>query len=251
LRLLTWNLRHGGGARVPAILAALARIDADLLVLSEFRSGEAGARLLAGLAAMGYGCAAPAALAPRQNSVLIAARGAIARHAPPWADLPEPHRMLEVSVGGWQLVGVYMPNLKAKRPYWERLIAEAPARCGRPALFVGDFNTTRHHSDELGALCTEADCMERIEALGFREAWRKLHPLGRAYSWYSHRGNGFRVDHAFVSPPLSARLRAARYLHRLRLGGLSDHAPLLVEFAPERAEAARAAAAAAPVAPPP
>ncbi len=62
MRLLTWNLRHGGGVRVPAILAGLAQLAADVLVLTEYRAGEAGSRLRAGLEAMGYRCAAPADL---------------------------------------------------------------------------------------------------------------------------------------------------------------------------------------------
>jgi hypothetical protein len=35
VRLLAWNIRQGGGSRLPAITEAILRHDADELVLSE------------------------------------------------------------------------------------------------------------------------------------------------------------------------------------------------------------------------
>jgi len=43
-RLLAWNIGQGGGARLTRIADALARQDADILVLSEYRGGDAPAR---------------------------------------------------------------------------------------------------------------------------------------------------------------------------------------------------------------
>ena len=45
VRLLAWNIRQGGGARLPVIGEALARHDADVLVLSEYRGGDSALRL--------------------------------------------------------------------------------------------------------------------------------------------------------------------------------------------------------------
>ena len=45
LRLLAWNIRQGGGSRLPAIVEALARHEADVLVLSEYRGGDSALRL--------------------------------------------------------------------------------------------------------------------------------------------------------------------------------------------------------------
>jgi hypothetical protein len=53
LRILTWNIRAGGGTRLPRIGAALAVHNADVLVLTEYRSGEAGQRLRAVLRDLG------------------------------------------------------------------------------------------------------------------------------------------------------------------------------------------------------
>jgi endonuclease/exonuclease/phosphatase family metal-dependent hydrolase len=45
MRLLAWNIRQGGGSRLGRIADALARHEADILVLSEYRGGESAARL--------------------------------------------------------------------------------------------------------------------------------------------------------------------------------------------------------------
>ena len=42
MRVLAWNIRQGGGARLAGIAAAIAAHDADVLVISEYRGGEAG-----------------------------------------------------------------------------------------------------------------------------------------------------------------------------------------------------------------
>ncbi len=52
MRLLAWNIRAGGGARIEAIVTALAQREAQILVLSEYRDGVAGARLRAALATL-------------------------------------------------------------------------------------------------------------------------------------------------------------------------------------------------------
>jgi hypothetical protein len=53
MRLLAWNIRQGGGSRLTAICEALARHDADVLVLSEYRGGDSALRLREALARLG------------------------------------------------------------------------------------------------------------------------------------------------------------------------------------------------------
>src|SRR5262249_54984593 len=142
----------------------------------------------------------------------------------------EPYRLVTVEFAGLILCGVYMPNLRAKVPYWEALIAALATRAAEPALAIGDFNTCRAYADEAGATDATAYFMDRVEAIGFRDLWRHRYPEGREYSWYSTRGNGFRIDHAFVSPGLAARAGSIAYSHAERLSGLSDHSPLILDL---------------------
>jgi len=215
---------------VPAIAAALERHDADVLVLSEYRGGDAAQRLQRALAALGYPHMTTALPPAGRNGVLIASRLAIRETGHGRDGLAEPYRMVRIDVADICIFGIYMPNLLKKVPYWEALIDALAGEAGRPALAIGDFNTCRAYIDEAGAIDATAHFMDKIEAIGFCDLWRSRNPERREFSWYSTRGNGFRIDHAFLSPSLAARTAAIRYSHDERLAGLSDHSPLIVEI---------------------
>jgi exonuclease III len=230
LRLLAWNIRQGGGTRLPAIIAALARHEADILIISEYRGGDSAKRLREALAASGYRHQTGLVPPPGKNGVLIAARRPLREHGAVTAALPEPYRMVRIEAAGILLSGIYMPNLLAKVPYWEALIAALAAEGGKAALAIGDFNTCRAFVDEPGAIDATAHFIDKIEAIGFCDLWRRRFPEGREFSWYSTRGNGFRIDHAFLSPALAAQAGAVRYSHEERSAGLSDHSPLILDL---------------------
>jgi exodeoxyribonuclease III len=234
LRVLTWNIRAGGGARLPRIAEALAIHAADVLVLTEYRSGEAGQRLRAVLREQGYAWLSPVEPPGIRNGVLIATRKKPRMVGHVTEMVPEPWRMLAVTVDRVRVFGVYMPNLKAKIPYWEALIEASTPHAGGRALALGDFNTCRAYVDETGATDVTALFLDKIQAAGFRDVWRDRFPEGREFSWYSHRGNGFRIDHAFASARLARSIGEIRYSHVERIGGLSDHSALLVEIAAGR-----------------
>ncbi|HEX3415241.1 MAG TPA: endonuclease/exonuclease/phosphatase family protein [Stellaceae bacterium] len=137
--------------------------------------------------------------------------------------------MIAVEFPAFRLVGIYMPNLLAKVPYWEALIATLN-EIGGDALAVGDFNTCRPYIDEAGAIDRTAHYMDKMAEIGFCDLWRRRNPELREFSWFSTRGNGFRIDHAFLSDALAARTGTIRYSHEERLAGISDHSPLILEL---------------------
>ena len=235
MRLLTWNIRAGGGTRLPAIAERIAAHAADVLILTEYRSGDAGRRLRSVLSDQGYLWCSPVEPPGIRNGVLIATRAKPGRIAHVTDHVPEPWRMLTVIVDRIRLFAIYMPNLKAKIPYWEALIDAATPHAGGRALAIGDFNTCRAFVDEPGSFDRTAYFMDRIQDAGFRDVWRDRYPEGREYSWYSHRNNGFRVDHAFASPGLAKRIGGIRYSHAERSVGLSDHSALVLDIAPRPA----------------
>ncbi len=139
--------------------------------------------------------------------------------------------MVSVDFATFRLVGIYMPNLRAKIPYWEALIATLSLQSANRALAIGDFNTCRAYLDEAGAIDATAYYMDAIEQIGFRDLWRHRYPERREYSWFSTRNNGFRIDHAFLSQELAACAGTVHYSHQERIAGLSDHSPLILELA--------------------
>ena len=231
LRLLAWNIRQGGGTRLSRITAAIAQHEADVLVISEYRGGESGERLRAALAGIGYSHVTAPTPPASGNGVLIAARRPFDDGGPVSDAVPDPCRMVRAYFGALRIYGIYMPNLLKKAPYWEALIAALAAESLQAeALAIGDFNTCRAYVDEPGAIDPCAHFMDKVDAIGFCDLWRRRYPEGREFSWYSTRGNGFRIDHAFLSPTLAAQAGAVRYSHDERLAGLSDHSPLILDL---------------------
>jgi exodeoxyribonuclease III len=231
LRLFAWNIRQGGGTRLSRIVAAIAQHDADVLVISEYRGGESGERLRAALAAIGYVHVTAATPPAGGNGTLIAARQPFDDGGPLTDAVPEPYRIVRAYVGPLRIHGVYMPNLLKKVPYWQALLAALAAESlSAQAVAIGDFNTCRAYVDEPGAIDACAHFMDEVAAIGYCDLWRERNPEGREFSWYSTRGNGFRIDHAFLSPALAGRVGEIRYSHDERTSGLSDHSALLLDL---------------------
>ena len=231
LRLLAWNIRQGGGTRLSRIVAAIAQHEADVLVLSEYRGGESGERLRAALAPIGYAHFTAATPPAGGNGTLIAARQPFDDGGPLTDAVPEPYRIVRAYLGPLRIYGVYMPNLLKKVPYWQALIAGLAAESlSAQSLAIGDFNTCRAYVDESGAIDACAHFMDEVAAIGYCDLWRQRYPDGREFSWYSMRGNGFRIDHAFLSPALVGRTGEVRYSHDERTSGLSDHSALIVDL---------------------
>ena len=163
MRLLAWNIRQGGGSRLSLIADALKCHDADIVVLSEYRGGPSAPRLCAALHTLGYPHATTLVPPPGRNGVLVAARCAFRGHGAVDVGLPEPYRMLSVDFAAFRLIGIYMPNLRAKIPYWEALIATLSSPSANRALAIGDFNTCRAYLDEAGAIDATAHYIDAIE----------------------------------------------------------------------------------------
>jgi exonuclease III len=234
-RIVSWNIRHGGGRpeRQREVLAMLLGFDAAVIALQEFRAGPRGAMLLDGLAAAGYRCAGAPAPAGRNTTLIACRRTQQPRFQAIAANLEKPWSLWRVALTWIDLVTVHLPNLAEKVPYWDTVLALASGPAA-PCLFLGDFNTCRNDLDRDpgGMRDPGAHRMEAIAAAGFHDLWRARHPERREYSWFSHRRNGFRIDHAFGSSALHAATRHCWYDHAGRLAGLSDHAALLLEIDP-------------------
>ena len=246
MRILTWNILHGGGpTRLPEIILSLLRHAPDLLVLTEFRVTR-GSQIRAVLA--DHGLVHQLASHPRgqtaRNGVLVASRDAIES-----ATCSGPRgcegRWLEVFVPALALhvLGVHVPDdtrLTEKAAYWQAIVAMARRRSGENCLILGDFNTGRTHQDAPPppsrpgpgwASVTGCEALLGTPVtLGFVDAWRRLNPAAREFSWVSSEGQARRIDTVYLSPPIVPLLQTAVYSHFERTAAYSDHAPLVVDL---------------------
>ncbi len=230
LRVMTWNIRHGGGAKgMPRIALELVEQAADIIILTEFRQ-RTGGQIRGALADHGWIHQAHSHQPSRANSVLIASRIAIEPIETP-RGLAGRWLACEIPSADVWLAGLHIPcdgPETGRKAFWHTVLRFARERAEMPGILIGDFNTGRHYLDEKGATFSDTIMMGFLSTAGYIDAWRHLHPDDREYSWFSHLGGGFRIDHALVSRPLGESIRAAWYSHEERLAGTSDHSSLML-----------------------
>jgi exonuclease III len=246
MRLITWNVARRLRS-MPDQAAALFSREPDVVCLQEVTTRGGGLWAAAferiGLPHVRH------SVQTRSHSVLIASRTALApaERLP----LPWPESSTAAVVEGVEIHCVHIPNALngwTKVRSLEAMRRGLAERTG-PRVVCGDFNTPRReHPDgsvhsfaydtrlrlrpERGE---EWDAAERgvvpgLRELGFKDCFRTLHGYrSREPSWVFSHGGGWRLDHAFVSAELEPL--AARYHHRWRDEGLSDHSALEIELA--------------------
>jgi exonuclease III len=244
-RIVSWNIRAGGGTRAAAIAGQLERWAPDLAALSEFRGTPGSQSIADALARQGLfhqdSTANPRL--PAENCLLVASRWPLRRIGLGRAPV-EPRRwvLLKVDGAGFTVGAMHIPNFvpdrARKRAFMDAVVATAQRWRGGPALFIGDTNLGRPVLDEENPVFSARDnaWFDALERAGWRDSFRYLHGDRREYTWYSPNGrNGFRLDEAFVNRKLLPRLVSVRHEWGQPEGGsenreaLSDHAALLVE----------------------
>jgi exonuclease III len=225
---------------MPAIALAILDHRPDIVILTEYRR-TTGGQIAAVLADHGLNhqvCTDPPA---GRNGVLVAARTPIsgwsacrAESLFSKADRRHPatdHRLVEVDLPelGVGLAALHIPpdGDRTRETVFGAAVEAARRRRDQAFILMGDFNAGRHHLDEAGATFSCTRLFGTLAALGYADAWRTLHPSGREYTWFSHEGGGFRIDHCFVSGPMAGRLSACWHSHKERENGLSDHSILV------------------------
>lgn len=229
MRIVTMNIRHGGGSRIPRIVAFLASLAPDTVVLTEYRANDKGISIGKDLRAQGYAWQAASSVEPKVNSVFIAAKKPFAVATSVTNSQIESHRMLVAQFVGFDIVGVYFPQNEAKRPVFNHLRTNLLPLISVVGIVIGDFNTGKPFEDEVGNTFSCSDCFSELLASGLIDSWRKRNSEGREFTWFSYAGNGFRVDNALCTQAFDSRIQSIVYLHDCRESGLTDHSAMLVE----------------------
>lgn len=231
MRVTTWNIRAGGGKRIERIAQVLSEANADVIVLTEYRP-KPGQRLLKLLEEFSYHVESGVPVG-HQNCVCILSRYPMVPVKV--ALLPTSHhRWVSVHIPFLDLLvlGAHVPNqteIWNKREFWGCVGSFAGEACLRRAMIVGDLNTALDEDCE-GDPIREAVHLKKLFSAGWVDAWRAHNGEAREFSWYSHRSNGFRLDHCLVTAALAEDVLACSYRHDVREGGVSDHSLLNVDF---------------------
>ena len=253
MKLMTWNIKTGGGARRAAILSVLQRERPDLLALQELRDfGRHDGRrmrevaealgMTAHLAPSAFGQPVAVLAGPPLELTRTAAVRWRLHHAAAVAVVP-------TGQGPLTVVSTHLnPFSPYRRMREARWLAARYASPDRLVLLAGDLNaldTRTDHAGELDRLhplfrrrhlaadgSADTRAIAAFEAAGLVDLWRgdgdgRTAPTteggGREFS-------GMRLDYVLGSPPVAALVRGARVVRGGETEYASDHYPLVVEL---------------------
>jgi exodeoxyribonuclease-3 len=232
IRIVSINIRHGGGDRVIGLGNWLLSKSPKVVVLPEWRNNPSGERIRKRLSDEGLHTATT--LNARLNSVLLASRVTTG-----WRDMTPPNAaagaliLIEIDPR-LRILGCYFPQRRAKAPFFERCIEVARDAKDTPLVIIGDLNTGRNDLDIEGT-GTRFHCADLFRALsekaGLVDLWRACNGDRREWTWRSPV-NGFRVDHAFGNQALIEHFPAYRcsFDHGPRQTGLTDHSAIILDL---------------------
>ena len=238
MKVLAWNIRHGGGP--PTIAAALTAHDPDVIVLTEYRDPGSMA-ILDQLRFFGWPHTAASPVQGLTNGVAIVSKHPFEPRDTPISGPDMDRWSAEVFLGSHALgiVGIYAPlpnNFGApagvQRRFWAGGHELMDRRAGERLILLGDFNTCAPGTDGPNRLPC-CDAFEALPTFGWVDAWRAVNPHASDFSYVDLTRKArtrWRIDHAFVSPPLTGYVRACRYSHVEREQGLSDHSILILDL---------------------
>jgi len=181
VRVVAWNIRAGGGVRADAIARQLARWQADIVALSEFRATPPSARLAARLVASGLAhqltTCDPRTM--QRNALLVASRWPLRRIGLRAAPADRCRWLLVAVDAPLPLVlgTMHVPNRISGRKY---PFLDAVLGCARrwglgPALLIGDTNSGRRGLDEeVPAFnAREEGWVDALAGCGWADAFRQ------------------------------------------------------------------------------
>jgi exodeoxyribonuclease III len=239
MRLLSWNILAGGGARCDAIVRLLRRYDADIIALQETVPTRAPA-LCHVLRQDGYIHCFTAPRGPKERGLCVLARiplQRVAEPAPPQAGIyPRGWLEVELVASSLRFAAVYGPAEGPAIPaFWNAVAASLPRRAGAPFIMLGDFNAGASGIDADHYRFKAGQAFAGLTGSGLIDLWRREHGDRREHTWFSQPAararRGFRIDHAFASPILADHVTSCRYDHEVRRRGWSDHSLLVVDLA--------------------
>ena len=236
LKFVSWNIRHGGSkSKLEGICNQLEIWNSDVVGLSEFRESATSQSIAKHLLDLGlkHQLATVDASDRGRNYLCLASRYPLEAQ-PASGILASSGRWLHAKLNSMDVIVVHVHNRSAEK--WQ-FHAEAVARFSQlknsPAICFGDTNTGQPELDEENPFFNrrEADWFQKIAEAGWVDVWRQRNPKGRAFSWYSNHGNGFRLDQLFASRQFVASISNVKY--DWGRGGrdakLSDHSAITFE----------------------
>ena len=253
MRLATWNV-NSLPVRLPQVLDWIDQKSPDILCLQETKVPD-GRFPAEPFRERGYDLLFRGQ--PAYNGVAILSRRPLSDPLRDFPGEPDPEcRLLAATAGPLRIFNLYVPNgqdldttkYRYKLDWLARLasLLDAEFRRHKAVLLFGDFNIVPEDRDAYDPVALagqiflsppEREALERIMRIGFRDAFRILHPEPGHYSWWDYRQGmfrrnmGLRIDLILLASSLESSLKSAGIDREVRKNERpSDHAPVFVDL---------------------
>jgi exonuclease III len=241
LRIMAWNIQQGGETRREPITARLREWQPDVCILLEYGNTDASRWVRNRLEDAGLSNTIETVDVRRyyEYGMLIAARWPLHVLGDQLEGARERRWRLVRAEGPLPLgIGCAHVTSRSERPgnkyrCLQSLVELKQSWPHGAGLIVGDFNTGQQGIDEETPYFNDREqaFMENMVADGWVDAFRHTHGDERAYTWWRRiesQMQGFRMDHAFVSPALLPHFRRCDLVYDEKA---SDHAALVIDLA--------------------
>ena len=166
-------------------------------------------------------------------------------------ELDQEGRQVNLFYKKYVVISCYFPNgnkskehFQYKLDYYQEFLKfiKKQEKKGYKIIFCGDFNVAHNPIDlerdkenekSVGFLPVERNWVDSLEASGFIDSFRILHPKTVRYSWWDmktrarDRNIGWRIDYIYITGSLKNKINKA-VIHDDILG--SDHCPVTLEL---------------------
>jgi len=233
-RIVSLNLRHGGGSRISQLTDWLVSKSPSAVIATEWRNNTPGQILRNRLTLDGFETVLTAPATSQINTVFLAAKGIVGSQAATPLNAPVGDLVLMTLPDGLNILGCYFPQRMAKSPFFHRCTEMAASNSERPFVMIGDFNTGLNDLDIEGN-GVPFHCADQFanlhEQAGLIDLWRLQHGERRDWTWRSAK-NGFRIDHAFGNQEFLNRYPnfQCEIDHEPRLTKLTDHSAIILDL---------------------
>jgi exodeoxyribonuclease III len=241
LRIVSYNIRFGGGRRIPLLGATLASLKPDLVLLQEATNPVAVERL-ATESGLGF--------VVQQPGWSVATLSKVPLRAHAWHRPVKGRGFLEVEPAGAdiRLIDIHLPaglSLRGERARLRHVdgLLDAIGGADQRTMLMGDLNAVAPGDEPRVASMPfwlrmllrfdggiRTDVLRRLIEAGWIDAYRTLHPKDAGFT-LPPGAPAVRLDYLLVPPPLVERVVSCEPADDAPLvARASDHLPLVVDF---------------------
>lgn len=231
MKIVSWNIRQGGGRRLNEICDVLVGWKPDVVVLQEVRrSGVAQLSERLSEAGLRYSFY-PETSSNSENAPYIASRDTLDA-GEFLAERTGLCHILEAQTMELTLLPVHFPQKAAQVPIFEALLDDSSSLLQYNSLLIGDLNCGLPFIDSTNKTFVNAKYFQALIDVGWIDLYRQQYGgAAREFTWISPKTQrGFRYDHALAGSAVARSMSNVHYDHTVREKGLSDHSGLLLEL---------------------